>query len=246
MSPSEVPVVALCGGIGLVIPPVMERRNKALVQVDHELLCIRVVRHYLRAGFRQFHFATGFQGAAVESELRAALPRLRDEFGAGVGFYFHQGEESATTAERLWPVLKEIGTRSKYAAVTYTDTLTSLDLAEAFKFHLRSKKLASLTAVKLPTRFRVLGLRPGETLVRAFAKETVISEEFVNGGFYFLTLNGFLDVHIGQTSKVFEEDVLQSLVDRQQLEVFVHKGAWQPLDSERDMKGLTAIARAGD
>ncbi len=108
-------------------------------------------------------------------------------------------------------------------AVTYGDTMSDIDLAEVRACHERHGWLATLVATDLPTRFRVVGLRYGETTVRGFAAKPVLLNDHINGGFYFFRREA-LSRDYWAAGAELETTVLEGLVKEQQLEAFPFRG----------------------
>ena len=95
-------------------------------------------------------------------------------------------------------------------------------------------------------RFRILGVRAGEVLVRGFASRPVIESSNINGGYYIFTNELWKDFLSFEKSGTLEGQVLESLVASNQLTAFEHDGLWQNCDAERDLIELAQIARSLD
>ena len=88
----------------------------------------------------------------------------------------------------------------------------------------------------MPVRFKVLGMRPGESIVRGFAPNPVIRNNFINGGFYFFKSTILCNEYFaGDSGVVLEDHILEKLSVEGQLLGFLYEGAWQHLDCERDV-----------
>jgi glucose-1-phosphate cytidylyltransferase len=118
-----------------------------------------------------------------------------------------------------------------------------VNLKEEFEYHQAHGKIATLVAARLPTRFRILGVRPGENLVRGFGK-AFLHGHFINGGFYFFNKDLFSNSYISDSFEgALEETVLDKLAENSQLVSFPHEGAWQHLDSEKDIPLLSKVVK---
>ncbi len=250
---ATVPVVILCGGNGIFIDNTGVRRNKALVEVEGEPMIAHVIRIYLRAGFRTFVLAGGYQASALVSTIGAQYNGTSEPGNPGVlhvniagvrcTVRFVDTGEVAQTGDRLKSCRPYIDGHNWFCA-TYSDTLSDVDLIDMHRFHQAHGKVATLLAAQYPTRFRVLGLRLGETQVRGFSPRPVLGGEPINGGFYFFDRRIFEDRFLGYAAEnaILEEGALEGLVSARELMAFFHQGAWQCLDSERDLKPLGRIA----
>ena len=252
---SAVPVVVLCGGNGIFIDETGIRQNKALVRVNGEPMVIHVMRIYLRAGFRAFVLAGGYQGPSLLSTIvsgyqGAAVTGTPGAFnitvsGIACNVRFVNTPENARTGDRLMACRPFVDSHDWFCA-TYSDTLSDVDLINMHRFHQSHGKVATLVAAEYPTRFRILGVRLGESQVRGFSPRPVLGTEPINGGFYFFGRGIFeRDFLAYQTENVvLEEEVFDRLVAARELMAFFQQGSWQHLDSERDLKSLARIAQS--
>lgn len=246
MNPSEIPVVVLCGGAGVHLDGSARRWSKGLVEVAGEPLVVHLLRHFSRYGSRRFVLACGRERDRYEA--------LMERLGArsGGGFSVSQGDlqgtvevvdtgETTPTGERIRRVRDRVG-GVPWFWVTYSDTLSTVDLAAEARFHEAHGRIATCVAAQLPTRFRILGMRRGEAEVRSFASRPVIQSGAINGGFYALRQAVFDAPYLGDPeSQVFEERVLERLARDGQLMAYAHDGAWQHFDAERDLQGLATL-----
>jgi glucose-1-phosphate cytidylyltransferase len=247
----NVPVLILCGGLGVNISETGARINKSLVPVNGEPMLFHVIRIYLRAGLRSFVIAGGFQYDALLAALEQTLgkkvevgtPTQGDFDGQSCSFVVIDTGIATATGDRIKACRNAIG-EAPFFAVTYSDTLANVDIRALISFHRFNKGLATLVAAKMPTRFRVLGVRWGDRYVRGFAPQPILSNDPINGGFYILNAEIFGDRYLGSQASdlVFEEKVVDTLVADGRLLAYFHSGSWQNLDTERDLKPLSRIA----
>jgi glucose-1-phosphate cytidylyltransferase len=246
----QVPVVILCGGHTVMLDQNQtERLNKALVPVNGKPLFAWVIRHYAQHGASDFVLAAGVQverfgkaleqmGASSNGDSTWALPlEGRDCNVRVVG----TGAET-TTAGRLLACKPYVEQAERFA-LTYSDTLSNVDLSAEMRFHKKQGLVATLVGTRYPVRFRILGIRYGESQVRAFAPRPVIEAASINGGYYIFS-QGIWDAKFGvEPGVAFENKPLELLASGGQLAAFEHKGAWQHCDSERDLGALVKLAQ---
>jgi glucose-1-phosphate cytidylyltransferase len=121
--------------------------------------------------------------------------------------------------------------------MTYGDGLSNVDLHELLRFHKKSGRLATLTAVKPPPRFGTIEISNG--VVVNFAEKDPKYSGWINGGFF--CLNKQICTLIEGDQTIFENNPLNNLVSQGQLGAFEHKGWWQPMDTLRDKRTLETI-----
>ncbi len=249
----QVPVVVLCGGQGVVLGEGQrERLNKALVSVQDKPLFWWVVLHYARHGATDFILAAGLQAENFDAVLRERCGTHADPVQAHV-HHVQVGDAKlrirvvatpveASTAARLLACKEWLADAPKFA-LSYSDTLSDVDLGEELAFHEAQGTVATLVSTQVPVRFRILGIRHGESKVRAFAPRPVIEAAAINGGFYFFNKDVWDARFALDGSAPLETTPLEKLAAAGQLTAFEHRGAWQHCDAERDLAPLSRIAQ---
>lgn len=248
----HVPVVILCGGKGVMLDEQQpQRTNKALITLQGQPLFYWVILTYALHGATEFILAVGFQGERFGPALLAAGAQALepDSYRLTLGGQPCQVRlvptvAEATTAGRLLdcrPALEALGPSVRFA-VTYSDTLSDIDLAAEMRFHKEQGLVATMVAAKLPVRFRVLGIRMGEVLVRGFAARPVIEGASINGGYYLFTPAFWHVANSLSPTVALENQPLEQLAAAGQLAAYEHIGAWQNCDTERDLVELNRLA----
>ena len=106
-----------------------------------------------------------------------------------------------------------------------------VDLRELLAFHESHGRLATVTAVRPPSRFGALGLDGDKR--RRLLGEAPGGEGWINGGF-FIFERAVLD-HLTDDATVLEREPLEALARDGQLMAYRHDGFWEPMDTERDV-----------
>lgn len=246
-----VPVVILCGGIGVTLNVTQgQRLNKGLVQIQEKPLFWWVMLQYVIHGASDFILPAGYQ---YEQFRLSLLEAGGVELAGDPGCYeiligntpcrvrLLLTPEDASTAARLLACKPWLQHAPSFA-LTYSDTLCDVDLSAEMRFHKTSGLTATLIATKFPVRFRILGVRAGEMLVRAFASRPVIEAASINGGYYLFT-NAVWNPEFAITTDIaLENQPLEKLAAAGQLISFAHNGSWHTCDAERDLIGLSKLA----
>jgi glucose-1-phosphate cytidylyltransferase len=237
IEPGEIPVVVLCGGRDVDLGA--KRCLKALAPLCGAPLVVWLLRHYLRHGFRKFYLAAGRRADALDAAVRA----MRAEASVEV---IPTGPDSSTGA-RLLTVAARLPP-SHHVALTYSDTLSDIDLSKLLSFHLERAAEATLLATRMPTRFLVLGLKDEDDVVRGVAPRPVVPSAFINGGYYLFRrpcLERWLGEYAPESQPVLENELVADLIRRGGIQAFRHGGAWQHLDGPRDLPALERIVTNG-
>ena len=122
--------------------------------------------------------------------------------------------------------------------LSYGDGLSDVNIKKQIKFHLKNKKIATLTAVKYnnPKGILIFG---NQNKIKNIKEKPV---EYINGGFFVLSKKIFKFLKNSKT--IFERDCLPKLAHNNELMAFKHKGFWGCMDTLREKKELNKIYRS--
>jgi glucose-1-phosphate cytidylyltransferase len=124
---------------------------------------------------------------------------------------------------------------------TYGDGVADIDINHLIQFHRSHGKLATITAVRPPSRFG--GLVFNGDQVTEFTEKPQIGEGWINGG-YFVLEPGVLD-YIEGDETVWEKSPLERLAREGQLMAYRHDRFFQCMDTIRDLQLLERLWSTG-
>ena len=249
----NVKVVILAGGQGSRLAEETEVRPKPMVVIGGRPILWHIMKHYARYGFREFVVALGYRGEDIKKYFLDYLSISGD-------LTVNVGERTVTRLDREsddWLVhLVDTGLDTNTGGrigrlsdrlsdgpfmLTYGDGVSDIDLPALLEFHRRCGRLATVSAVRPPSRFGGLLLGPdGEA---TFTEKPQIGEGWINGGFMVLEPDVLRYIAGDRTS--FEADVLEQLSDEGRLAAYPHSGFWQCMDTMRDVRQLRSLWDAG-
>jgi len=245
----NIPVVILAGGIGTRIGMNPDRIPKAMIDVNGIPILLHVMDHYAKYGFLEFIICAGYGMELVEEFIKRipVIDAKSNKIINGVDRskwkmrVVDTGIENKT-GSRLAQV-KNIVSSSPFFCFTYGDTYSDIDINKFLQFHFSHRKIASLLAVHMPTRFRILGLYGDDPSLRGFSDKPILQNDYINGGFYVFNESIFelssLNTNIDCT---LETDVLEELVAKKEICAYKYpSGIWQYIDNERDCQKLYNI-----
>ena len=148
--------------------------------------------------------------------------------------------ELSGTGGRLRRISKYLADEKTFC-LTYGDGVSDVDITASIAFHAQHGKLATITAVRPFARFG--GLRVDGTTVTAFQEKPEGEGGWINGGFFVLS-PAVID-EIDEDSTIFEQGPMQRLTAKGQVEAFLHRGFWQPMDTLREKHRLEELWSAG-
>ena len=187
-------VVILAGGFGTRLSEETQVRPKPLVEIGGRPIIWHIMKYYSHFGFSEFVIALGYKGEQLKRfflEYNLFSNNMTVRLATG----------SVDTHERTdatdWTVhLIDTGTETNTGGrlkrlepllcnepfmLTYGDGVSNVPLDRLLKFHRERGKIATITAVRPPSRFG--GLVFEGDVVTEFQEKPQIGEGWINGGF---------------------------------------------------------------
>ena len=244
----SVKVVILAGGQGTRLAEETDVRPKPMVEVGGRPLLWHIMKHYASQGFGEFVVALGYKGDDIKKYFadylslngdltvrlgERTIERREPEPDPWTVHLVDTGLQAGTGGRlrRLTPLLGEP------FLLTYGDGVSDVDMRRVIEFHRSSGKLATITAVRPPSRFG--GLVFDERGAVSFTEKPQIGEGWINGGF--MVLEPAVLEYIEDDDTSLEGDVLERLSAEGQLAAYRHEGFWQCMDTLRDVRYLRAL-----
>jgi glucose-1-phosphate cytidylyltransferase len=242
-------VAILAGGLGTRLSEETMIKPKPMVEVGGKPLLWHIMKYYAAHGFKEFVVALGYKGEAIKEyfvnyhyRTRSLTVHLKDgtltmHSGGGEDWTVHLLDTGlqTQTGGRVKKIGRFVGDET--FMLTYGDGLSSVDPHRLLEFHRANGKLATVTAVRPPSRFG--GIIFNGDLVARFDEKPQIGEGWINGGFFVLEPKT-LD-YIEHEHTIFEREPLERLAEDGQLVAYRHEGFWQCMDTLRDVRLLESL-----
>jgi glucose-1-phosphate cytidylyltransferase len=246
-------VVILAGGKGTRLAEETTVRPKPMVEIGGKPILHHIMRIYAAHGFREFLVACGYKGELIKEYIHNFPVRNSDYFinlatgertiinGCGIDWnigVIDTGAETMTGG-RLLRLRKYIGDAP--FMVTYGDGLGDVNICALAAFHRAHGRIATVTAVRPPSRFGNLAIE--SDAVREFAEKPQTQEGWINGGFF--AFNPEIFDYLEDDRSILEREPLARLARERQLMAFRHDGFWQPMDTLREKQLLEDLWASG-
>jgi len=257
ISPSDVPVVILAGGLGTRLMEETRTVPKPMVTVGELPIIMHIMKHYSHFGFKKFVICLGYKGYTIKEfflnyaertaditiklnskEGHVLSSKLEDDWEISL---VETGEHSLT-ALRLWKARAYLENSSVFA-LTYGDGVSNIPLDQVLKFHCNHDKTGTVSAVHPPSRFGLLEFDSADG-ISAFREKEALINDYINGGFFFFD-NRFLET-LDQKNVALESDPLTNLAASGELSAYKHEGFWQCMDTMRDREYLESLYADGN
>ena len=250
----SLPAVILAGGLGTRIREETEFKPKPMVEVGGRPILWHIMKHLSHYGVDRFVVCVGYKGDIIRDYFLNYRSRNNDftvSLGSKSDLTFHSDHEesdwSVTVAEtgaltntggRVFEIQKYI--TGETFLCTYGDGISDININSLKEFHDQRNQIATVTAVRQPSRFGIMDLDSSSN-VTSF-REKPQNEGWINGGFFIFKPQIFDYLN---PSIVLENEPLQLLSREKQLSAFKHEGFWQPMDTFRESKLLNDLWASG-
>lgn len=253
----NVPVVIFAGGIGSRLGEYTSTIPKPLVTVGGIPILYRIMQGYSKYGFDDFLILGGYLFDILRTRL------LADAHGLGdleINFETAEAKPIGDAVNPKWNVRlidtgaeSETGRRLALARthlqgsesffLTYGDGISDINFEEQYARHKQSGKLATVTAVRSPSKYGHLEISSDGT-VGKFVEKPTSDGPWINGGFFVME-NSVFRFFDAESNDALEKGLLPALAGERELNSFAHEGFWKSMDSPKDKAELDALARDG-
>jgi glucose-1-phosphate cytidylyltransferase len=245
-------VVILCGGKGSRLSEETVNKPKPLVEIGGMPILWHIMKYYSSFGFKKFILALGYKGQSIK-EYFYNLRFTANDFTLSLNpeinplFFNHSDENDweITFVDTGLETLKggRIKRLEKYVNgdnfhLTYGDGLSNIPLDRLVAFHKSHGKIASVSAVRPPSRFGEMIINGEDVL--AFDEKSQMHIGNINGGFFVLNRKIFEYLSPDESCD-FEFGPLQQVVKEKQLKAYTHNDFWQCMDNIREKNYLDEL-----
>lgn len=217
-------LVILAGGYGTRISEETKKKPKPLIKIGTRPIIWHLMKIYSKFNINNFIICQGYKGYMLQDELKKYIKT------ENWSIKFVNTGLNTMTGGRIKKVEKFLKDDENFC-LSYGDGLCNVNIDKLIKFHLKKKKIATLTAVKQQNRFGILSFK--KNLVSVIKEKPI---EYINGGFFVLSKKIFK--FLKSDKSVFEKDCLPVLSKKNQLNAFKHDGFWACMDTLRDKRNL--------
>jgi len=244
-------VVILCGGQGTRLREETEYRPKPLVEVGQKPILWHIMKTYAHHGFRRFVLCLGYRGAMIK-EYFLNYEAMNNDFTVALGSRNQIAYHDAHAEQDFQVTLADTGPDTMTGGrvrrvhryidgdtflVTYGDGVADVDIRALVRYHQRHGKLATVTAVRPPSRFGILDL-DGEDQVTRFAEKPRM-DGWTNAGYF--VFNRRVLSYLDGDACILEREPLERLAAEGQLMAYRHEGFFFAMDTFREYQALNEL-----
>lgn len=245
-------VVILAGGMGTRLSEETGNMPKPMVRIGQDPILVHLMKYYASFGHTDFVIALGYKGEVIKDYFNN-FSLLRSSIEIDLS---NQEKRIIKPQKENWRIKLidtglNTGTGGRLLAIrefleeeflmTYGDGLSNVNLDELIKSHKSGGRLATITAVRPPSRFGSLEIDGNK--VCKFREKLPEEAGWINGGFFYL--NKSVCDYVTHASEMFERNPLEEIAESGNLTAYLHEGFWQPMDTLRDKMALEEIWQHG-
>lgn len=223
-----------------------QKTPKSIVPIGSQPLVWHLMRQFSKHNINEILLALGHHQAEIQSSLQkisqsklnSAPLMFEDDKLKWQAQLFDTGLET-NTGGRIKRLSEHL---HKTFLLAWSDGLMDVALPAMKKFHQQHSKLATVLAVRPPSRFGRLQIN-ADASVTDFSEKQAHKMEWINGGLFILEPEVMAYIKDDTTS--WEYDVLPALAKEGQLMAWQHQGFWQCADYAHEINSLNNLWHAG-
>ncbi|HVZ83481.1 MAG TPA: glucose-1-phosphate cytidylyltransferase [Terracidiphilus sp.] len=246
--------VILAGGLGTRLSEETGTRPKPMVEIGGRPILWHILKLYSQHGVNDFIVCCGYKGYLIKeyfanyflhmSDVTFDMKENRMQVQQSVAEPWQvtlvDTGETTGTGGRMRRIARYLEGETAFC-MTYGDGVSDLDITATIAFHKKHGKKVTVTAVQPAARFGGLDMQ-GSTIT-AFMEKPAGEGGWINGGFFVLSpsvLNEITD-----ESTMFEQGPMQRLTAQGEVQAYLHRGFWQPMDTLREKQKLEELWVSG-
>jgi glucose-1-phosphate cytidylyltransferase len=239
-------VLILAGGFGSRLSDLTHSLPKPLVRIGRHPIIFHIMRIYLSQGVNDFYIAAGYK----KNQFLKFFKFNKNKFlnkknpiqkkiikidGKDCRINIIDTGANSMTGGRVKEAFKYI--KDNLFFLTYGDGLANVNISKLLKFHIKNKKLITVTAVNPPPRFGEITIK--NSTVSNFSEKKNIKNVWINGGF-FVVDKKFIRF-IKNKNTILEQSPLEKVARINKMSAYKHYGFWQCMDTKRDRDKLIEL-----
>ena len=247
-------VLILAGGLGTRIYEESHLKPKPMIEIEELPILVHIMKGYAAQGFNDFIILAGYKQRVIKEYFAHYFLYNND-----VTFNMHSNERiihnkskddwkvtvvdtglNTQTGGRVKRVKDYIG--NEPFMLTYGDAVADINIKELLECHKKSGKLGTMSCYNFGQSKGVIEVNEDGS-IDAFREKSDLDGDLINIGFMVMEPE-VLD-YIEGDSVPFEEHPIKDLVEKGQLNAYIHKGFWQCMDTLREKEKLEKLWNSG-
>lgn len=247
-------VVILAGGLGTRISEESHLKPKPMIEIGGKPILWHIMKIYSQYGFHEFIICLGYKQHVVKEffadyflhtsdvtfDLAANQMEVHNNYAEPWKVTLVDTGLNTMTGGRVKRIKEYVGNEPFF--LTYGDAVADVDMNALLAFHQSHGKTATITTVNIGQMKGVLDISEDNTVL-SFREKCDNDGTLINGGF--MVMNPEIFDYLRDDSTVFEKEPMSRLATERQMMSYYHKGFWQCMDTQREMKYLEELWQSG-
>ena len=225
-------LVILAGGKGTRLSEYTKIVPKPMVTIKKKPIILYIIEHFYKYGIKEVIIASGYKHKIIQKYFK------RKKIFKDLKVKIVNTGLNTLTGLRI-KKLEKFFSKGENFFLTYGDGVSNIDLNKLYNFHLKHKKIATLTAVHPPARFGELKIKKGKVI--KFEEKPQLVEGWINGGFFVFNYKIFN--FLNNKNVMLERDPIQRIIKNNNFMAYQHKDFWMCMDTARDRAVLEEIMK---
>ncbi len=223
-------LVILAGGKGTRLSEYTKTIPKPMVTIKKKPIIRYIIEHFYKYGVKEVIIASGYKHKIIQKYFK------KTEIFKDLNVKVVNTGLNTLTGLRI-KKLKKFFSKEENFFLTYGDGISNIDIDKLYKFHLKHKKIATLTAVHPPARFGELKIKKSKVI--KFEEKPQLIKGWINGGFFVFNFKIFK--FLTNKNVMLERDPIQKIIKNNNFMAYQHKDFWMCMDTARDRALLEKI-----
>jgi glucose-1-phosphate cytidylyltransferase len=225
--------VILAGGLGTRISEETKKIPKPMVKIGKIPIIHHIIKIYESYGFKDFIICGGYKYELISKYFnKIKLDSNIKVINTGI---------DTMTGGRVLKIKKYLKDDENFF-LTYGDGVSNVNLKKLLKYHIKNRKLLTLTAVQPNMKYGIVKFSKDNKLINKFEEKP--KKHFISGGFFVVSTKIFK--YIKNSKSIFEFDCLPKLAKKKLIVGYKHMGFWHSLDTMKDKINLNKIWNKGN
>jgi glucose-1-phosphate cytidylyltransferase len=234
----------LAGGFGTRLSEETDIKPKPMLDIGGKPILWHIMKTYSFYGINDFVILLGYKGYVIKEYFANYFLHQSDvtiDMSDGNMQVHNNSSESWKVTLLDTGVNSMTGARIKKAKqyigndtflLTYGDGVSDINIDKTIEFHMKHKKLMTMTSAQPAGRFGALNIGKDDKVME-FKEKPKGDGSWINAG-YFVCQPEVLNYIDEGDDVVFEQNPLKKLAQDGQIFTYKHKGFWMPMDTLRD------------
>jgi glucose-1-phosphate cytidylyltransferase len=243
----------LCGGRGIVDPETKKRIPKCLIKIGGKPIIWHVMKLFSSYGHTDFILSLGMGGDQIKNYFINAYEYLHDieislssKSVKGLNKIPEENwkiqlvdtGKSALTGARIARCHQYLKHQSFF--ISYSDILSDVNLNKLVDFHKKNNKILTVTGVNPPSKFGTFFLKDNNVTDYQFDSMLDLNSSKINGGFM-IAESSLFNILSPISECNLETEIFDELTIKEEVALYIHRGFWQNVDTERDQSILNKL-----